>query len=232
MILLLAAACVFLGIHLVVSGTPLRDAIVGKIGEQAYLGLFSLFSLGAIVWLCVAYDFAGASAGNRVWFVPGAALKDFAIPVLAVAFALAVPGILSPNPTSVGQEKTAGEAKTVRGVLRITRHPFLWGVALWSGFHLAATGDGASVIFFGTFLALTLLGTLAIDAKRKRKLGALWQGFSYQTSNIPFAAILSGRTRFHLGEYLDWRFAAAVGVFLVLLFVHTWLFGASPFPAY
>ncbi len=61
MISLLAAACFFVGIHLFISGTPLRDAIVARIGEQPYLGLFSLASLAGIVWLCMAYGNATPS---------------------------------------------------------------------------------------------------------------------------------------------------------------------------
>jgi len=52
MVMLLAAAILFLAIHFLISGTRLRDAITGVIGESPYLGLFSLASLGAIGWLC------------------------------------------------------------------------------------------------------------------------------------------------------------------------------------
>jgi uncharacterized membrane protein len=115
-------------------------------------------------------------------------------------------------------------------VLRITRHPFLWGVAIWSGFHLAANGDEASVIFFGTLFVLALAGTFSIDAKRKRKLGAGWDAFASRTSNIPFAAVISGRNELHLGESIGWRFWAAALLFLGILFAHARIFGVSPFP--
>ena len=48
--------------------------------------------------------------------------------ILTVAFTLAVPGILMSNPSTAGQQTAA-----VRGVLRITRHPFLRGMAIWAG---------------------------------------------------------------------------------------------------
>ncbi|MDE2266389.1 MAG: NnrU family protein [Alphaproteobacteria bacterium] len=222
---LLAAAAVFLGIHLLVSGTKLRGIIVAKIGENPYLGLFALSSLGAIVWLCIAYGHAYASADNRALFDLGQGFRDAAIPVMAIAFALAVPGILMSNPTSARQEKAA-----VRGVLRITRHPFLWGTAIWAGYHLLATTTLASAIFFGTFLILALLGTRAIDGKCRRRHGPEWQAVSYQTSNIPFVAILAGRNHFVAREYFDWRFAATVVGFVVFLLIHNTLFGMSPFP--
>ena len=227
---LTAAALVFLGIHVFISGTRLRDAITGAIGEGPYLGLFALASLIVIVWLASAYNAAYASAENRVLFDLGIGVRHLAIPVVALAFLLGVQGLLAPNPTSVGQEKAAATEGTVKGVLRITRHPFLWGVMIWSAFHVAANGDLASVIFFATFLVNALIGTFLIDAKRKRKLGAVWDSFAYRTSNLPFAAALSGRNKLNIGESFGPRFWVAAAIFVVVLFAHAWLFSASPFP--
>lgn len=229
MTMLIAASCVFLGIHLLISGTRLRDAITGVIGENPYLGVFSLASLGAIVWLVISYN--GAQAGDDpMLYVSWIGARHLAIPVVLIAFLLAVPGLLLPNPTSLKQESAAAKEGTVKGVLRITRHPFLWGVAIWSAFHLSANGDEASVIFFGTFFLISFLGTFSIDAKRRRKMGDAWSAFARQTSNVPFAAIAAGRNRLNVGELLDWRLLVAVLVFLAILFSHARLFGVSPFP--
>lgn len=227
--LLIAAAAVFIAIHLVVSGTRLRDIITGAIGEGPYLGLFSLASIAAIVWLVMAYNAAQAGANNPVFYDLGH-VRDLGIPVVLLAFLLGVQGLMAPNPTSVRQEGAAAKEETVRGVLRITRHPFLWGVVLWSGFHLLANGDEASVIFFGTFLIVAFLGTYSIDAKRKRKMGTAWDTFAARTSNIPFAAALTGRAKLHLGESFGWRFWVAFAIFAVVLLAHPHLFGVSPFP--
>ena len=110
----------------------------------------------------------------------GVGVKHLAIPVVALAFFLGVQGLLAPNPTSVRQEGAVAKEGTIHGVVRITRHPFLWGVAMWAAFHVAANGNLASVIFFGTFLVLSIVGTFSIDAKRKRKLGAAWTEFASQ----------------------------------------------------
>jgi uncharacterized membrane protein len=121
-------------------------------------------------------------------------------------------------------------ADTIHGVVRITRHPFLWSVVIWSAFHLAANGDEASVILFGTFFVLALFGTALIDAKRRRKMCAAWEAFAARTSNIPFAAVVTGRTRLNLSEDFGWRFLVAAVLFLAILFTHYHLFGVSPFP--
>jgi uncharacterized membrane protein len=230
MTMLYAAAAVFLAIHLLISGTRIRDAIAGAIGERAYLGLFSLASIGAIVWLCIAYNAAQAGSDDSYLYNFGHAVHDLGIPVIFIAFWLGVQGLLMPNPTSVGQDNAAIREDTVKGVLRITRHPFLWGVVIWSGFHLLANGDTASIVLFGTFFVTALLGTVSIDAKRRRKMGAAWEGFAARTSNIPFGAWASGRSALKLGESFGWRFWLATLIFLVVLFAHAWVFGVSPFP--
>lgn len=227
---LIAAAAAFLAIHFFVSGTPLRDRITAATGEGPYLGLFSLASLALIVWLIIAYNRAQAGNDDPQLYNLGDGVRHLGIPIVAIAFFLGVQGLFLRNPTRVQMAGTAQDEGVVTGVLRITRHPFLWGVALWSGFHVAANGDEASVIFFGTFLVLALVGTVLIDAKRRRKLGTAWNAFAAKTSNIPFAAVIAGRNQIRFGEIFGWRFWAAAAVFLVILFCHPRLFGVSPFP--
>ncbi len=231
MVMLIAAGLVFLAIHLLVSGTRVRDAITGTIGEGPYMGLFSLTSLVTIVWLVSSYNAAASSSENRVLYDLGRGVRDLGIPVIAIAFLLGVQGLFVANPTAVKQGAAAAKESNIKGVLRITRHPFLWGVALWSAFHMLANGDLASVIFFGSFLAVAFLGTFSIDAKRKRKLGSVWDSFAAKTSNVPFAAVAGGRSSLHLSESLGWRFWLAAAVFAAILFAHTTLFHASPFPS-
>jgi uncharacterized membrane protein len=228
--MLLAAAAAFLAIHFLVSGTRLRDGIVGAIGEGPYMGLFSLASLAAIIWLVVSYNHAQAGGIDPLLYDLGAGVRHLAIPAVLLAFLIGVPGLLTPNPTSVRQEAVATRPNAVKGIVAVTRHPFLWGVAIWSAMHLALNGDEASVILFGTFFVLSLFGPLSIDAKRKRKMGAQWDGFAARTSNVPFAAVLSGRAKLNWSELLDWRMAVAVLLFAAVLFAHARLIGVSPFP--
>ena len=189
MAMLIAAGLVFLAIHFLVSGTPARDRIVAIVGERPYSVLFSIASLITIIWLVFAYNRASASGGNQLLYSTGGGLRDAGIIIVALAFLLGIQGLFLRNPTSVQQESAASNPGTVQGVIRITRHPFLWGVVIWSAFHLATNGDLASVVFFGTFFLLALFGTFQIDAKRRRKLGAAWEPFSARTSNVPFVAI-------------------------------------------
>jgi len=223
---LIAAAAFFVLLHLLVSGTALRGVLVGAMKEGPYMGLFSLASVGGIVWLSMAYGDA-RGLGPVYWDLgPGA--RHAGLLIMLLALLLVVPGLLTPNPTSVKQEGALDKPDAVKGMLRITRHPFLWGVSIWAAGHLLSNGDLPSVILFGSILALGVFGTVSIDAKRKKALGAKWDAFAAQTSNIPFGAILTGRQKLSLGEIGWWRLALAVAIWAGLLWAHPMLFGVSP----
>ena len=227
---LVAAAAVFLLIHLAISGTRVRDAVTGAIGEGPYMGLFSLASIAALVWLGAAYAHARNDPAQVAYWTVTPVTRWIQLGLTLFAFLLVVPGLLTPNPTSVRQEGALEKQDTVKGVLRITRHPFLWGVAIWAAGHLMVNGDIASLILFGTLLVLAIAGTYSIDAKRKRMLGDKWSAFAAQTSAVPFAAIAQGRQRLDLAEIGWWRLALAVVIWAALLFAHPYAFGASALP--
>jgi len=230
MLSLICAAGFFLAIHLLVSGTRARDALTGRIGQGPYMGLFSLVSVAGLAWLGFAYVQARQAPSEAVFWdlTPVTRLIQIALQLLAML--LIVPGLTTPNPTSVRQEGALDRPDVVRGMLRVSRHPFLWGVAVWAAGHLLVKGDTASIVLFASMLVLALFGTASIDAKRRRALGAKWDAFAAQTSSVPFLAIVQGRQRLSLGEIGWWRIALAVAVWALLAWAHPYLFGARALP--
>jgi uncharacterized membrane protein len=224
MIQLTFAAAFFVGIHFLIAGTRWRDRLIETYGERIYRIGFSSLSLLGLVWLIYAYRHAPyiETWGQLAWFKPVAAI------LMLVAFILAVAGVTTPNPTAVNGESLLSEAEPARGVLRITRHPFLWGIALWAIVHLIANGDAAALVLFGSLLILTIGGTRSIDAKRQKHFGEQWAHFTAATSNIPFNAIRERRNRLELAEIGWWRIALAVVLYLAILHFHSKLFGVSP----
>ncbi|MCF8469795.1 MAG: NnrU family protein, partial [Parvibaculum sp.] len=208
-----------------------RGRIVGMIGEQAWLGLFSLVSLAAIIWLAWCFNQATAGPNHLYWAAPVWTLHLSPL-VILVAALFAVIGVTTPNPTAVGAEALAENPDTVKGMLRITRHPFLWGAAIWALWHILVNGDRASIIFFGTFALLAILGTFSIDDKKRKRMGESWTAFAAKTSNLPFAAIFAGRNQLKLGEFVWWRILFALIVFGALFYGHLWLFDVSPVPGW
>jgi uncharacterized membrane protein len=230
MLSLAAAAAFFLAIHLLVAGTRLRDALTGKIGLGPYMGLFSLSSVAGLAWLGISFAQARNTAADTVFWSLTPLTRDLQLGLQVAAMLLIVPGLTTPNPTSVRQEGTLDRPDVVKGMVRITRHPFLWGVAIWAAGHLLVNGDAASMVLFATLLLLALLGTASIDAKRKRALGAKWDAYAAQTSNVPFGAIASGRQTLNLGEIGWWRIVLAIGVWAMLAWAHPLMFGVRALP--
>jgi uncharacterized membrane protein len=204
--------------------------IISAIGEGAYMGLYSLVGLGALIWLGVAFSVARGGPGDAVYWAGNGVTRTVQLVIQFLAFMLAVPGLMTRNPTSIGQARTAEDADTITGMLRISRHPFLWGVVIWALGHILVNGDAACLVFFGTFLVLGLVGPVSIDAKRQRALGPTWNEFANKTSSVPFGAIASGRQTLNVGEIGFVRLAAGPIVFLLVLGAHSHIFGSSPLP--
>lgn len=224
MLQLVLAAVFFVGIHFVISGSRLRDALVAKFGEKLFRAGFSLLSLFGIWWLAHAYRAAPYidTWGQLQWFKPVAGL------LMLPAFVLVVLGIATPSPTVVGGEGVLQQGDAVRGILRVTRHPFLWGVALWALVHVIANGDVAALILFGSLLLLAVGGTYSIDDKRLRLYGETWEKFLLNTSSVPFLAITEKRNRLDLKE-IGWRWPlVATVVYMAMLHFHKIIFGVSP----
>lgn len=230
MLSLMAAAAAFVLLHLLISGTRARAALTGAIGQGAYMGLFSLASVALLTWVGFAFAAARGDPANVAYWSATALTKDIQLVLMLIAMLFIVPGLTTPNPTSVRQEGALERPDVVKGMLRITRHPFLWGVAIWAAGHLLVNGRVADLALFGSMLVLALLGGGSIDAKRKRALGATWDQFAARTSNIPFAAIVARRQSLKIGEIGWWRLALAVVVWAAVIFVHPYAFGVSPMP--
>jgi uncharacterized membrane protein len=221
MLALVLATTFFVGIHPAVSGSPLRPVLVRRIGEAAFQAVFALLSLGGLAWMIVAFE---AAPFVPLWVVPELAWVPVLVVPVAIVFVIA--GITTPNPTSTGQSSVLEGDVPARGIIRVTRHPFLIGVGLWAASHIVANGEVASLIFFGGFFILSLIGMIDIDRKLARRSPERWATLAEQTSRIPFVAIMAGRNRFEPGEIGWWRVAVSLIVAGVLFGIHERLTGA------
>jgi uncharacterized membrane protein len=222
------ALAVFIGLHVGLSATGLRAGVVRSIGEPVYRGLFALASIGALVWLVLTYGAARAHPDNTALYDPPLWAQHATHGLMLLAFLLVVPGLLTPGPTQAGFEGTLGKPEPAVGILRITRHPFLWGVFLWGLAHLISNGDRASVMLFGGLGLMVLLGTRSIDRKCAARDPDRWEAFAAATSNIPFAAVAQGRNRFAFGE-LWVKTVAALLVFAAVGYFHRLIAGVPAF---
>lgn len=219
------ASAVFLASHLGLSSAAVRGRLVRRIGEKGFQGLYTLIALLTLGAMIAAY--IQASRHIYLW-PPGPGVRHLPLLVMPLALLLIVGGVMTPNPSAVGMENQLDQPEPARGVLRITRHPMMWGIVLWAAVHILANGDLASLLFFGGLLLTALLGSLHLDRRMAADQGERWRRFTAVTSYAPFAAMLGGRQTVRWAE-LRRPAAWGLGVLIALLLLHPYLFGVRPY---
>ena len=218
---LVVAALAFCGSHVVLSSTWLRGSLRDQLGERGFLAVYSLIAVVTFAWLLMAYSHAPTMPlwPRQRWMA--------LLPVVIMPFAtiLLIAGYTTPNPTTVGMERFARADDPAPGIMRVTRHPVMWAIGLWAISHLVANGDLRSLLFFGAFAALSLGGTVLIDRKKQLALGSHWGRLAEVTSNIPFAALLTGRTRLRGRDISLLRIIAGILLYAVLYNGHSIIAG-------
>jgi uncharacterized membrane protein len=224
---LASAALTWFLLHALVAGSGLRALLVRRFGDKAYRGGFSFASLASLWWLSHEYGRAPYVALGQA----PALLAYVPLVLVPVAFVLLVGAFTVPSPTALGGERFLGNPESARGLLRVTRHPFLWSAALWAIAHLVANVDVGSLLFFGSLALTALRGTVDIDRKRRQSNPEEFAAFVAKTSNLPFAAIAAGRNRLVLREV--WL-PVVLGLSLALgaVALHPRFFGRSALPGF
>jgi len=213
---LVIAGIAFCGSHVLLSSTRLRGSLRDQLGERGFLAVYSLTSLAVFAWFVAAY----ATAPTIMLWPRQRWTALVPVLVMPLAAILLVAGYSTRNPTAVGMERSARADDPAPGILSVTRHPVMWAIGLWAVAHLIANGDLSSVLFFGSLAVLALGGTVLIDRKKQLALGSNWPRLTQVTSNLPFAALLTGRTKLRWREIGLLRIAAGLLLYAVLYLTH------------
>jgi uncharacterized membrane protein len=228
--MLVVAVAFWVLIHLGVAGSPLRGALVARIGDNGFRGLFSILSAIGLAGLIYGYGAARGGGNVALWSAPAWVGWIVVIGMLPT-IVLLIGSITVPNPGLVGADKLLARAEPARGILRVTRHPMLWAFALWAALHILSNGDLASLLLFGGVLIVALSGMRSIDRKRALSMPQDFPRFAAVTSAVPFAAIAAGRNRLVVSE-LGWHWLGlAVIAWLALLWLHPLAIGVPALPA-
>jgi uncharacterized membrane protein len=212
------ASVAFVGTHFLLSH-PFRRPLVRRLGERAFMGLYSLVAAVTLVWLVWAFRAAPVSAplwpvGNTLWAV--------ATLVMLLASVLLM-GSLIRNPAFPTGGRAGAAPARASGVFAITRHPMLWAFALWALCHIAVYPVAKNIVVATAILVLALLGAAFQDERKGRLQPALWRPWMAQTSYVPFLAIATRRAR--LGGFGAHSLAGGVVVWLVATWAHIPLSG-------
>lgn len=176
MVLLILGLVVFIAIHLFPALQSKRAALIGRLGELKYKGLFSIVSLASLVLIV----FGKANAPFiEVWQPPhmlAVLTKLLMLPTMILLVAAYFPSNFK----------------------RKIRHPMLIAVKVWAIAHLLINGDLASIILFGSFLMFAVMAMISAN-KRTEWTKPIEQGVMMDVLVIVIGgAIYAGVGMYHL----------------------------------
>ncbi|OYW47073.1 MAG: MFS transporter [Sphingomonadales bacterium 12-68-11] len=176
---LLAACLAFVGTHFLLSH-PLRRPIVARIGEGPFLGLYSLVALATFAWIVLAFRAVPAPD------LPGSGELGWAAATLLTLVALVLfLGSLSGNPAFPDPKHAAQPPTEARGVYAVTRHPMMWGFAIWALSHALLYWSVRTLVVTAAIGFLALVGAHLQDRKKEALLGARWADWEARTHFWP-----------------------------------------------
>ncbi len=178
----LIAAIAFVGSHFLLSH-PLRAPIVARLGEKGFTGVYALVAFATMGWLAHVYQSGPDEA--PLWAV-GDAIWAVATVLMLVGSVLFV-GSLIGNPALPDPGKAAKPIPAPRGVFTVTRHPMMWGFAIWGVVHILVMPTPSNIVLAGSIVVLALVGAHLQDAKKARLQPGTWPTWQAQTSYWPFA---------------------------------------------
>jgi uncharacterized membrane protein len=168
----------FVGLHFLLSH-PLRESLVRRVGEGAFRGIYSLVAF--VTFGSAIYFYWDLGREPQLWTV-GDGIWLLASILMWIGSILFV-GSFIKNPAFPGAPGPRGGPT---GVFKITRHPMMWGFALWAAVHLTVLGMPKAIIFDGGIILLALLGSIGQDSKKAQLMGEAWHEWTAQTAFIPF----------------------------------------------
>ena len=178
------AAASFVGSHFLLSH-PLRRPLVRAMGEKAFLGVYSLVAFATFGWMIWAAGRIGPETPQWTDFSTsdvGITLASLFVWLGTILFL----GSFRGNPAFPHPGAAMTTMPEPRGVFRITRHPMMWGFALWGIGHLIVNSTPSGLIISEAIIVLALVGALLQDMKKQRLIGAPWRDWQRRTSFVPF----------------------------------------------
>ena len=149
--LLVLGLILFLGPHVLVTRRGARAALVARIGEGPYKGLFAIVSIVGLYFIAKGFALYRDAGMIEIWDPPEWTRH--------ITVALMWPAVVFFTAAYI-----PGDIK------RVLKHPMLVGVKLWAVAHLISNGDLGSMIIFIAVLAWAVYDRISL--KHRSDLGA------------------------------------------------------------
>ena len=193
--MLIVASAAFVGTHFLMSH-PLRPAMVAGLGEKGFALAYTLVSLLTFGWMIWAFPAASAEAPAPLW---NAGQVGWIVATLLMWLgSVLFMGSLRRNPAFPRPGQRIEKIDEPNGVYAITRHPMMWGFALWALVHVIVNPTEASLVLSVAIAFLALVGAALQDRKKEMLLGDLWGEWKAKTSFVPYGKGLKSADAFAL----------------------------------
>ena len=195
-------------------GAALRSRAEAVIGARAWRLIFAAASIPSAV-VVIGWFLAHRYDGVRLWNLQGV---PGVIPLVWIGTAISflflypatynlleIPAVLKPQVRLYAT-----------GIIRISRHPQAIGQILWCLTHALWIGSSFMVVTCLGLIGHHLFAVWHGDRRLKERFGDAFEELRASTSVIPFQAVLDGRQRLELSEFLrpaQLGIAIAVAVF-------------------
>jgi uncharacterized membrane protein len=211
-----------LGFAIAHSGlAALRPWGESKIGARFYRIIFALVSI-PFATVLIIYFFNHRYDGWQLWQVQG-------VPgIPAIVWTLSFISFLFLYPATFNLLEVAAVVKPqVRiyetGIMRITRHPQMVGQLIWCVAHTLWIGSTFTLV---TSIGLMLHHLFAVwhgDYRLGQRYGAEYELVKARTSIVPFQAVLDGRQKLELSEFLRPAYIGVIAFVCLFWWGHPWL---------
>lgn len=171
MTLLVLGLIVFLGTHAFSMARKPRAELIGRIGEGAFKGLYSLLAIGGLVMIAIGFGHYRAQGYIPVWDPP-VWTRHLALLLVWFAF-VALPAAYLPG-----------------RIKRVLKHPMLVAVKAWALAHLLANGDLGSMLLFGSFLIWAVLARISAKHRDVAAEHGAPRGSAHETRNDILAVVI------------------------------------------
>ena len=147
MTLLVLGLVLFIGTHSFTMARGPRAALIARLGERPYKGLYSLLALAGIVLIAIGFGQYRQGGAVPLW-KPPVWTRHLALVLVWIAFVLFYSAYVP------GRIKHLAKG-----------HPMLLGIKIWAAAHLIANGDLGSILLFGAFLAWGVAARISVKRR-------------------------------------------------------------------
>ena len=168
-----------MGTHFALSH-PLRAPLVRLLGATGFMLAYSLVAVACMAWMYFAFIDAPGGGLPGTGEIGWAITTALTLPALVLFF-----GSLRGNPALPAPGADRLTARDPSGVFAVTRHPMMWGFALWAIAHLVLWWSWRTNIVALAILVLALVGAHLQDRKKRALMGEAWEEWQAKTSYWP-----------------------------------------------